>query len=155
MIVDHLEKCGLFSDFQYRFRSSRSTTDLLTVASDRIARAVNKSGATRAAAHDISKAFDRVWQAGLLHKLKSYGISSQIFGLISSFLSNRQLRVVLDGKSSQKYPVNAGVPQGSILGPTLFLLHINDLPDNVICNIVTYADDTTLYYSKCDQASDL
>ena len=62
--------------------------------------------------------------------------------------------MVLDGKSSQEYPVNAGVPQDSILGPTLFLLHINDLPDDVICDIAIYADDTTLY-SKCDQASDL
>ena len=103
---------------------------------------------------DISKAFDRVWNAGLLHRLKSYGISDQIFSLISSFLSNRQLRVVLDGKSSQEYPVNVGVPQGSILGATLFLLYINDLPDDVICDIAIYADDTTLY-SKCDQASDL
>ena len=66
----------------------------------------------------------------------------------------RWFRVVLDGKSSQEYPANAGVPQGSILGPTLFLLYINDLPDHVICNIAIYADDTTLY-SKCDQASDL
>ena len=122
--------------------------------SDRIARAFNRSGATRAVALDISKAFDRVWHAGLLHKLKSYGISGQIFGLISSFLSNKQLRVVLDGKSSQEYPVIAGVPQGSILGPTLFLLYINDLPDDVICNIAIYADDTTLS-SKCNQASDL
>ena len=60
--------------------------------------------------------------------------------------------MVLDGPSSQEYPVNAGVPQSSILGPTLFLLYINDLPDDVICNIVIYVDDTTLY---CDQASDL
>ena len=103
---------------------------------------------------DISKTFDKVWHAGLLHKLKSYEISGQIFGLISSFLSNRWFQVVLDGKSSQEYPVNAGVPQGSILGHRPFLLYINDLPDDVICNIAIYADDTTLY-SKCDQASDL
>ena len=73
-IVDHLEKCGLFSDFQYSFRSSRSTANLLTVVSDRIARAFNRSGATRAVALDISKAFNRVWHASLLQKLKSYGI---------------------------------------------------------------------------------
>ena len=149
-----LEKCGLCSDFQYGFRSSRSTADLLTVVSDRIAGAFNRSGATRAVALNISKPFDRVWYAGLLHKLKSYGISGQIFGLISSFLNNRLLRVVLDGKSSQEYPVNAGVPQGSILRPTLFLLYINDLPDDAICDIAFYADDNILY-SKCDWASDL
>ena len=153
-IIDHLEKCGLFSDFQYGFRSSRSTADPLTVVSDRIARAFNRSGATEAVVLDISKAFYKVWYAGLLRKLKSYGISSQIFGLLSSFLSNRQLQVVLDGKSSQEYPVNAGVPQGSILGPTLFLLYINDLPEDVICDIANYPDDAILY-SKCDRASDL
>ena len=81
---------------------------------------------------DIANAFDRVWHAGVLQKLKSCGISGQIFGRISSFLSNRPLRVVLDGKSSQEYPVNAALAQGSILGPTLFLLYINDLSDNVI-----------------------
>ena len=91
-IVNHLEKCGLFSDLQYGFRSSQSTKDLLTVVSDRIARAFNRSGAIRAVALDISKAFDRVWHAGLLHKLKSYGISGEMFGLIPSFLSNRELQ---------------------------------------------------------------
>ena len=83
-IVDHAEKCGLFSEFQYGFRSSRSTADLLTGACDRIARAFNSFMATQAVPLDISKAFDRVWYAGLLHKLKFYGISGQIFGLISS-----------------------------------------------------------------------
>ena len=77
-------------------------------------------------------------------KLKSYGISGQMFGFIFSFLSNRWLRVVLDEKSSQKYLVNAGVPQGSILGPTFFLRYIDDLSDDVICNIAIYTDDTTL-----------
>ena len=90
----------------------------------------------------------------MVNRVKSYGISGQIFGLISSFLSNRQLWVVLNGKFSQKYRINAGVSEGSILEPTLFLLYINDLPDDVICNIAIYADDTTLY-SKCDQAPDV
>ena len=121
--------------------------------SGRIARAFNRSGPTESP--DISKAFNRVWNDGRLHKLRFYGISGQIiFGFISFFLSNGQLQVLLDGKSSQKYPVNAEVPQGSNLGSTLFLLYINDLPDYVTCNIAIYADDATLY-CKCDQASDL
>ena len=144
----------LFSDIQYGFSSSWSTADLLTVVSDRIPWAFNSSGATPAVVLDISKAFNRVWHAGLLHKHRSYGISSQIFGLISSFLSNRWLWVVLDGKSSQEYAVNAGLPQGSSLGPALFLLYINDLPDDVICEAATYADDVTLF-SKCNQTFDL
>ena len=84
-IVDHFGKCGLFSDFQYGFRSSQSTADLLTVVSDRIARAFNRSGAARTVALDISKAFYRVWYAGLLHKLNSYGTSGQILALILLF----------------------------------------------------------------------
>ena len=120
-----------FSVFSINCKSSHN--------SDRIARAFKRSGANRAVALDISKVFKRVWHAGLLHKPKSYGILGQIFGLISSFLSNRRLRVVLDGKSSQEYPVNAGVPQGSILGPTLFLLYIKIFPGDVICDIAIYA----------------
>ena len=84
----------------------------------------------------------------------SYEISGQIFGLISSFLRNRWLWVILNSKCSQEYPVNAGVSQGSIFGPALFLLYINDFPDDVIGNITIYADDTPLY-SKVDQASDM
>ena len=90
-LVNHLENCGLFSDFQYGSRFPRSAADLLTVVSDRIARAFNWSGATRAMALDKYKAFDKIWFAGLLHRLKSYGISVQIFGFISFFFS------VIDG----------------------------------------------------------
>ena len=92
MIVGHLN-VAFFSDFQYGFRSSLSTSDLLTAVSDRIARGFKRCGATWAVTLDISKAVGRVWHAGLLHKLRSHGISGQIFGLISSFLSNRQLGV--------------------------------------------------------------
>ena len=105
----------------------------------------NRSGATQAVGLDTSKTFDRVWHAGLLQKLKSYRISGQIYDLISLFLSNRWLQVVLNGKPSQEYLFNAGVPQGSILGATLFLLYINDHPDDVMCDIAIFADDTTLY----------
>ena len=134
-----------FSHFQYGSKSSWSTAHLLTAVSGRIFRAFNWSDTTRAVALDISKAFDRFWHAGLLHKLKSYGISGPAFGIVSSSVSNRWLRVVLAGKSSQEYPVNAGVSQGSIFSPTLFLLYINDLTVDVVCNIAIYADDTTLY----------
>ena len=95
---------------------------------------------------DISKAFDRVWHAGLLHKLKSYGISGQIFGLISSFLSNRRLRVFWM-KSLHK---NIQLMLEFLKAPFLDLLFSYD----VICDIGICADDTTLY-SKCDRAYDL
>ena len=98
-----------FLIFQYCFRSSRSTADLLTVVSNRIAILFNRSVVTEAVAIDISKAFDRVLHADLLHKIKSYGISGQIFGLLSVFLNNRQLWDVQDGKFLQEYPVNAAV----------------------------------------------
>ena len=92
--------------------------------------------------------------ADLLRAFPSYGISGHTFGLISSFLRNRRLQVVLNGKSLQEYPDNAAVSQGFILGPKLSLLYINGLPSDVICKAAIYTDDTT-FYSKCNQASDL
>ena len=86
-----------------------------------------------------------MWHAGLLHKLSSYGISGKLFSIIKSFLLGRQLNVILDGQKSNTYPISSGVPQGSILGPILFLTYINDLPDKLICEISMYADDTSLY----------
>ena len=110
-------------------------------------RALDICGETRAIALDISKAFDKVWHAGLLHKLKAYGISGRVFDIVESFLSDRRIKVVLDGQSSVQWLINAGVPQGSVLGPTLFLLFINDLPDHLLCKIAIYADDSTIYSS--------
>ena len=109
---------------------------LLSVVSKVFAKLVNDRIAV---VIEISKAFDRVWHAGFLHKLKSYEISGQVFDLISSFLSSRRLQMVLDG-SSQEYPINE-VPRGSILGPTPFVIYINDLPDDVNCNVVIYSGD--------------
>ena len=109
----------------------------------------NRSGTTRAVALNISKLSTGF---GVLVFFTNYKILGQIFGLILSLVSNRWLRVALDGNSSQEYPVHAEVLQGSILGHTFLLLYINDLPDDVICKIAIYADDTTLC-SKCDQAS--
>ena len=84
---------------------------------------------------------------GLFHKLKSYGISGQIFGLILSCVSNRRLLVVLDQKSSQEFAANAGVPEGSILGPaySLFFLYVDDPSYDVISNIAVYTNKTTLH----------
>ena len=78
-LVEHQEKCCLFSDFQYGFRSYRSTADLLTFVFDRIARAFNKSGATRTVALDLFKAFDGVWHTGLLHKRNPWNFGSDIW----------------------------------------------------------------------------
>ena len=145
-VIQHLTKNHLLCDEQYGFRSSRSTADVLTVITHRVSQALDEGFMTRAVALDISKAFDKVWHRGLLLKLSKNGISGKVLGIIESFLSNRSLNVVINGQKSKAHNINAGVPQGSLLGPTLFLLFINDLPKHIIKSLVSvYADDTTLY----------
>ena len=94
---------------------------------------------------DISKAFDRVWPKGLLHKLRSIGCSEKILLWFSSYLSDRRQRVVLNGIFSDCMAVFAGVPQGSILGPLLFLIFINDIVKSIGASIRLFADDSSLY----------
>ena len=106
MVSCLLNQPQLYSDFQYGFMSSQSILDLLTALSDNTDRAFNRSGVTWAVALNISKALDSVWDADLFRKLKSSRIPGQFIGLILSYLSKRQLQVVLNGKSSQEYPVN-------------------------------------------------
>ena len=94
---------------------------------------------------DISKAFDKVWHKGLLYKLETVGISSNLHKLFQSFLSDRFQRVVLNSQSSNWSPVLARVPQGAILGPLLFLVYITDLPVNLESLVKLFADDTSFF----------
>ena len=95
---------------------------------------------------DISKAFDRVWHDGLIYKLKQCGVSGQLLFLVQNFLKNRKQRTVLNGQSSKWGDISAGVPQGSILVPLLFLVFINDLAAiGLKCNVKLFADDTSLF----------
>ena len=92
----------------------------------------------------MSKAFDKVWHEGLLHKLKCYGVEGKMYELFKIFLTDRKQRV-LNGQTSSWKNVNSGVPQGSVLGPLLFLMYINDLPDGIQSNVKLFADDTCLF----------
>ena len=94
---------------------------------------------------DLSKAFDKVWRQGLLFKLESFGIRGKLLNLLEDHLSNRFQRVLLNGQESSWLPIKAGVPQGSILGPLLFLIYINDLLDGLNSIAKLFADDTSLF----------
>ena len=98
----------------------------------------------------IKKAFDSVPHCRLLHKLEGYGISGNLLLWLKDFLSQRYQRVTIDGAHSEWCSVISGVPQGSVLGPLLFIIYINDLSENINCNIKQYADDTKLYTTVRD-----
>ena len=94
---------------------------------------------------DISKAFDKVWHKELLHKLKQNGISGKLFDIITDFLNFRKQSVVWNGHYSSWTSIEVGVPQGSILGPQLFLIYISDLSEDLATNIKLFADDTPCF----------
>ena len=100
---------------------------------------------TRAVFLDISKAFDKVWHEGIIFKLKCNGLSGNLLNFFENYLLNRHQRVVLNGKESSWMTLQAGVPQGSVLGPLLFLVYINDLTDNISSDMRLFADDSSLF----------
>ena len=104
-----------------------------------------KSLEVRAVFLDISKAFDKVWHDGLIFKLRQNGLSGGLLKLFESYLHHRQQRVVINGSYSEYLSIESGVPQGSVLGPLLFLIYINDLEKNIKSNIKFFADDTMLF----------
>ena len=151
-IQNHMENSGLFNNCQYGFRSNRScTSQLLHVIND-MTKAIESKDSMDVIYFDFQKAFDTVPHERLLSKLESYGISGNIKLWIKNFLNERKQRVVLKDSFSHFHKVISGVPQGSILGPTLFLIYINDLPDKLKNIVMIFADDTKLYgnTNQCD-----
>ena len=138
---------NLITKNQSGFRPGDSTTNQLLYLVNEIHEAFEnpKSLEVRAVFLDFSKAFDKVWHDGLIFKLKQNGISGSLLMFFQNYLNNRKQRVVLNGSFSSYSTVESGVPQGSVLGPLLFLIYINDLERNIKSNIKFFADDTMLF----------
>ena len=145
-ILDHVEDHKILTNLQHGFRSGRSCeTQLITTTHDLLSSSFNSKSQIDVAILDFSKAFDMVPHADLLGKLEHYGIDSKILLWITNFLNNRKQRVVVDGSFSNYADVESGVPQGTVLGPLVFLLHINDLPSCANSKVRLFADGCLLY----------
>ena len=150
-ILDHLDTHSLLSDLQHGFRRKRSCESQLTIFIDELTRGVVNGSQIDAVVMDFSKAFDVVPHGSLLVKLRHYGIRGNTLKWIDSFLSHRTQKVVVDGEMSDLAPVTSGVPQGSVLGPILFLVFINDMPECITSTSRLFADDTIVYREvRCD-----
>ena len=144
-LYNHLNENNILSPLQSGFIPGDSTTNQLTYLYNFLTQALDSEKEVRVVFCDISKAFDRVWHEGLLLKLEAAGISGNLLRWFRSYLTNRKQRVVLPGAESEWTYIRAGVPQGSILGPLLLLLFINDIVAEIGCNIRLFADDTSLF----------
>ena len=138
---------NLITPLEHGFLRNRSCVTQLLSVLHTIGRNLDKNIQTDIIYLDFAKAFDTVDHNVLLSKLKAYGVSGQLLTWFANYLSGRLQRVVIDGATSQWAPVTSGVPQGSLLGPLLFIIFINDLPDVAIGDVFTslYADDTKVY----------
>ena len=144
-LYSHFRDNDILTSCQSGFIPGDSTVNQLAFLYDTFCQAIDDEKEVRVVFCDVSKAFDRVWHAGLIHKLKAAGITGQLLDWFVSYLENRRQRVVISGVQSDWAYISAGVPQGSILGPLLFLLYINDIVNDIGCNIRLFADDTSLF----------
>ena len=151
-MLEFLEENNLLCQHQSGFHSSNSSqSQLLSIVHD-IYASFDQIPTLEVKANflDISKAFDKVWHEGLLFKLEHIGISGNLLSFLKSFLNNRFRKVVLNDQCSNWSSVLAGVPQGSILGPLLFIIYINDHPDGIESSVKLFADDTLLFSTIYD-----
>ena len=144
-LFNYINDKKLLTPFQSGFVPGDSTTFQLLHTYHTFCEAVDSGKEVRVVFCDISKAFDRVWHMGLIHKLRDMGCSEEVLKWFSSYLTNRRQRVVNNGQTSEWTFVKAGVPQGSILGPLLFLIYINDIVIELHASVRLFADDTSLY----------
>ena len=144
-LTKHFNQNDILYDLQHGFRERRSCETQLLQLIDDLARNMTEGKQTDLILLDFSKAFDKVNHLKLLYKLQVHGVQGRTLGWIESFLLGRSQTVVLNGESSDELPVLSGVPQGSVLGPILFLLYINDLPENLQSQVRLFADDTAVY----------
>jgi hypothetical protein len=143
-LYEYLSKYNLLYKYQSGFRSGFSTDTALTYLADTIRRNIDDRLYTGAVLIDLQKAFDTVNHAILIAKMKAMGLGDPIVSWIHSYLSNRQQYVELNGVKSRLDKISCGVPQGSILGPLLFSIYVNDMVQSVNCDLLLYADDSVL-----------
>lgn len=144
-IMDHLNTHQLLSPDQYGFRPKRSCAAQLLHTLQEWSQMIEEGNTVDAIYLDYSKAFDAVPHQRLLTKLKSYGIGGKLLKWIGAFLTSRRQQVVINGVCSDWVPVSSGVPQGSVLGPLLFVIYINDMSVSTECPLKIFADDTKIY----------
>ena len=150
-LIDYLEKNHMLSNSQFGFRPGRSTEQAVTSLTDHIRKEMDKGNYTGILYIDLSKAFDTISHGTVLSKLRSFGIIGTPKEWFINYLFNRRQSVYYDGVMSDYQPIYCGVPQGSILGPLLFLLHLNDVSEVIHhAKILKYADDTALLVSHKD-----
>ena len=154
-IMIHVNRNNILVNFQYGFREKHSCESQLIMTVESIQRYLNRNKQVDVLVLDFSKAFDTVAHQRLLLKLNHYGIRDKTLGWIRTWLTNRKQRVVVDGDKSEEASATSGVPQGTVLGPLMFLLHINDIGDNVSKGtyIKLFADDCLLF-REIDSLSD-